>query len=71
MAIAEKWLGENCRKIFVFADTEAASKFQAGSWQAEAMKFLGVEILVISLAPHTKKLVMKAQRRQYMGNQPQ
>ena len=70
MVIAEKWLGKKYRKIFVFADAEAAKGFQSGSWQTEAMKFLEVETMVVSLASDTRELVVKTQRKQNMGNQP-
>jgi hypothetical protein len=70
MALAEKWLGGSWRKVFAFADPRAASSFQIGSWRAEAMKQLGVEIIVVSLKIRSVKSVTKAQHRQNMGNAP-
>src|ERR1700690_1457285 len=70
MTLAEKWLGGSWRKVFAFADASAASSFQIGSWRAEAMKQLGVEIKVVSVKIRNAKSVIKAQHRQNMGNSP-
>jgi hypothetical protein len=70
MTLAEKWLGGSWRKIIAFADVRAASSFQNGSWRANAMRLLGIEIKVVSLKIRSAKSVTKAQHRQNMGNVP-
>jgi hypothetical protein len=70
MLLAEKWLGGNWRKVFAFADATSARSFQSGSWRADAMKHLGIEIIVVQLNANSADSITKAQRKQKMTNAP-
>jgi len=68
LALIEKRLGTNWRKIMCFASNEAAKYVQGKSWVAEAAREFGVEIFVVELPEEHKENVISAQKRQRMVN---
>jgi hypothetical protein len=52
------------RKILLFVDQEAAALFQKKSWEAECLKYHGIEIEIIELPREMKEKVINAQKRQ-------
>lgn len=69
LALIEKRLGADWRKIFCFASEEAANYVQGKSWVAEAAREFNVEIFVVELAEDIRDSVVSAQNRQRMVNQ--
>lgn len=68
LALIEKKLGLDWRKIMCFASNEAAKYVQGKSWVAEAAREFGVEIHVVQLSEEQKNKVISAQKRQRMVN---
>ena len=68
LALIDKRLGTNWRKIMCFASSEAAKYVQGKSWVAEAAREFGVEIFVTELPEEQKDNVISAQKRQRMVN---
>jgi hypothetical protein len=52
------------RKILLFVDQEAAALFQKKSWEAQCLKYHGIEIEIIELLQEMKEKVINAQKRQ-------
>ncbi len=66
---AEQILGTNkWRKILVFADNEAAAKFQSGTWYSESLKANNFAIEVVPLSSAMHASIVNAQKRQKMTN---
>jgi len=59
MALAEKWLGGSWRKVLRLPTRERPVVSKSVVWRAEAMKQLGVEIIVVSLKIRSVKSVTK------------
>lgn len=68
LALIEKKLGSDWRKIMCFASNEAAKYVRGKSWVAEAAREFGVKIHVVQLSEEQKKIVILAQKRQRMVN---
>jgi len=58
-------LDSRTRKILLFADQEAARPFRGGTWMAEALAALKVEVRVVPLPEEIRTRIRKAQERQY------
>ena len=70
LALIEKKLGKEWRKIMCFASEEAAKYVRGKSWVAVAAREFGVEIHVVHLPDEQKNNIMAAQKRQRMINLP-
>jgi hypothetical protein len=57
--------GDEPRKLIAFVDPDAARPFQGRSWMADALKAMGVELLVVDIPEHVKASVRAAQARQF------
>ncbi len=68
MLFVEKKLGGHWRKVLAFADERTAQPFKAVSWHSKVVEEFGVEVMVVSLEPETRRLVLDAQKRQKMKN---
>jgi len=68
MLFVEKKLGGHWRKVLAFADERTAQLFKAVSWHSKVVEEFGVEVMVVSLEPETRRLVLDAQKRQKMKN---
>ncbi len=68
LALIDKRLGTEWRKIMCFASNAAAKYAQGGSWVAEAAREFGVEIHVVKLPEEQKNNIISAQTRQRMVN---
>ena len=53
------------RKIIAFGDPEAAVWFRGKSWMAEALRVMGIEIMVVTLPEDLRASLRAAQTRQY------
>lgn len=63
--VAGQAIGGDVRLLIVFGDRNAAAWFQGRSWMAEALRVMGVEILVLELGEDLKNTLRAAQARQY------
>jgi len=68
MLFVEKKLGGQWKKVLAFADEITAKPFLSGSWHAKVVDLFGIEVMVVSLEPETRKNILEAQRRQNMKN---
>jgi DprA/Smf-like nucleotide binding protein involved in DNA uptake len=53
------------RLILCVSDPAAVAHLAGSSWQAQAIRELGVEVEIVSLAPSTVSALTEAQKRQY------
>lgn len=51
--------------VLLFADRDAAKRFQGTSWMAQCLRKYNIKVKVIELPPELKAKVLKAQQRQY------
>jgi hypothetical protein len=63
--VAGRAIGENVKKFIVLADQAAAGWFKGKSWMAQALREMGVEIIVVDLPEAVRASVLAAQKRQY------
>lgn len=68
MLYAEKLLGGRWRKLFCFADKQAAQILTGKSWLAAAARLFDIEVQVVSLPERVRASVRGAQARQVMVN---
>jgi hypothetical protein len=68
LALIEKRLGTDWRKILCFASEEAASYATGTSWVAEAAREFGIEVVVVTIPDDVKASIVAAQNRQKMVN---
>jgi hypothetical protein len=62
---ARSLLEREVRLILLFADEAAARPFQAGTWQAGALREVGIDVLVADLPDHVRSEIRAAQQLQY------
>ncbi|MCD4807647.1 MAG: hypothetical protein K8R13_08800 [Methanococcoides sp.] len=65
MLFVENYLGQTFRKILVFIDEEAASKFVDDGWHGECLRRYNIEVMVLDVSDDVKKDIIEAQKRQY------
>jgi hypothetical protein len=65
MVAAGRLLGESSRMILLFADHMAARPFVSGTWRAEALSDIGIEVMVASLDDSVRARIRAAQADQY------
>ena len=68
MSLLEETRGGSWRKVFAFADSDAARQLTGRSWLAAAASLLKVEVIVVELPQHVRAGIEKAQARQKMVN---
>jgi hypothetical protein len=56
---------EYSRLLLAFADATAAAPFKSNRWFGQAIKQLGIEVVVVPLPSDVRKRLMEAQQRQY------
>jgi hypothetical protein len=57
--------GRPTRKLLAFADADAARPFQGRSWMREALRVMGIEVIVVDILDEIRADVRAAQIRQY------
>jgi hypothetical protein len=53
------------RKLLAFADADAARPFQGRSWMGEALRLMGIEVIVVDIPDEIRAGVRAAQIRQF------
>ena len=68
MQLVKETRGGKWRKVFAFADPDAAKILRGKSWLAAAVARLDVQVLVIDLPEEVRLRIRQAQSRQVMVN---
>jgi hypothetical protein len=66
LVYASALLNGPVRKILLFSDESATSRFRGDTWAAQALSHYGIEIMVVELPEEIRDSVLRAQRRQTM-----
>lgn len=65
MLFLEDHLKQSYRKILVFIDDEAASKFVGNGWHGECLRKHNIEVMVLPIPESIKVAILYAQKEQY------
>ncbi len=65
MVAAARVLGDGTRMFLLFADEAAARPFRSGTWRAEALEDVGIEIKVAELDEVLRSRIRAAQTAQF------
>jgi hypothetical protein len=65
LLLAARVLMNDPRLVLALTDHAAAAHFTGRSWMAQALRELGIEVLVVELPDAVRQAVLRAQARQY------